>query len=475
MPEAVAPPHSETEIDLKSLAAEVVSRALQAGATDAEAVVSEGDEFSVTVRMGEVETLQESGSRGMGLRVFLKNGDKGQRSASASTSDLTPDGVANLILGAMALARVTEEDSFAGLPDTADFGQYVPENGDDLHLYFDDVYSLPAAERIEQARRAEAAALSYDPRISNSQGGHFDAATGRRVLANSRGFLGEYRSSYCGISAAPLAVGEDGKMQRDYWSSSARRIANLESPEAIGQEAARRALRHLGARRVPTQRVPIVFAPEVARSLIGHLFDAASGDAIWRHASYLAGKLGEPVAASNITIVDDHTMLLPTGVGGFGTSPFDGEGLPTRRTVVVEGGVLQTYLLNTYSARKLNMRSTGNAVRGLAGSPGIGAGNLYLVPGAQTPEAILAEVKEGFYVTSLLGQGVNLVTGDYSRGASGLWIENGQLTYPVEEVTIAGSLREMFQNITGIGDDLIFRSSIAAPTLRVDGMTVAGA
>jgi PmbA protein len=466
MQETAVPPHSGAELDLKSLAAEVVAHAVKAGATDAEAVVSEGDEFSVSVRMGEVETLQESGSRGLGLRVFV-----GQRSASASTSDLTPDGIAQLISGAMALAKVTEEDAFAGLPDVADFGQL----DSDLHLYFEDVYSLPGAERIALARRAEAAALAFDPRITNSQGGHFDAATGRKVLANSRGFLGQYQSSYCGISAAPLATGTDGAMQRDFWSSSARRMADLESPESIGQEAARRALRRLGARRVPTQSVPIVFAPEVARSLMGHLFEAASGDSIWRSASFLAGQLGEPVAAPNITIIDDHTMILPCGVGGFGTSPFDGEGLPTRRTVVVQNGVLQTYLLNTYTARKLQMHSTGNATRGLAGNPGIGSGNLYLLPGTQTPEAILAEIPTGFYVTSLMGFGANLVTGDYSRGASGLWIENGELTYAVEEVTIAGNLREMLQNISAIGNDLEFRSSAASPTLRVDGMTVAGA
>jgi PmbA protein len=466
MPEALSTTHAGNETDLKSLAAEVVARAVKAGATDVEAVVSEGDEFSVSVRMGEVETLQESGSRGMGLRVFV-----GQRSASASTSDLTPDGIAQLVSGAMALARVTEEDSFAGLPDEADFGQLQ----DDLHLYFDDVYSLPAAERIDRARQAEAAALAFDSRITNSQGGSFDAATGRRVLANSRGFLGEYRTSYCGISAAPLAMDADGAMQRDYWSSSARRIADLESPESIGQEAARRALRRLGARRMPTQSVPIVFAPEVARSLIGHLFEAASGDSIWRSASFLAGQLGQAIAAPNLTLIDDHTMLLPGGVGGFGTSPFDGDGLPTRRTVVMQDGVLQTYLLNTYTARKLKMRSTGNATRGLTGSPGIGAGNLYLVPGSETPEALIASVSNGFYVTSLMGFGANLVTGDYSRGASGLWIENGELTHAVEEVTIAGNLREMLLNITAVANDLIFRGSVTAPTLRVDGMTVAGA
>jgi PmbA protein len=455
-----------SDLDLKSLASEVVARAIKAGATDAEAVVSEGDEFSVSVRMGEVETLQESGSRGLGLRVFM-----GNRSASASTSDLTADGILQLVSGAMALAQVTEEDAFAGLPDQADFGQLEG----DLHLYFEDVYSLPAAERIEQARRAEAAALAADSRITNSQGGHFDAATGRRVLANSRGFLGEYRSSYCGISAAPLAMDANGAMQRDFWSSSARRMADLESPESIGQEAARRALRRLGARRVPTQRVPIVFAPEVARSLVGHLFEAASGDSIWRSASFLAGQLGESIAAPNITIVDDHTMILPNGSGGFGSSPFDGEGLPTRRTVVVQSGILQTYLLNTYTARKLGMRSTGNATKGLTGSPGIGSGNLYLLPGTQTPEEILAGIQTGFYVTSLMGFGANLVTGDYSRGASGLWIENGELTHAVEEVTIAGHLREMLHNISAIGDDLVFRGSAASPTLRIDGMTVAGA
>ncbi len=423
-------------------------------------------QFQVHCIEARSRPYRSQGSRGLGLRVFL-----GQRSASASTSDLTPDGVNQMVSGALALAHVTEEDPFAGLPDHSAFGQLES----DLHLYFEDVYSLPATERIDRARRAEAAALAFDPRITNSQGGGFDAATGRRVLANSRGFLGEYRSSYCGISSAPLAMDSDGQMQRDFWSSSARRVTDLESPESIGKEAARRALRRLGARRVPTQQVPIVFSPEVARSLLGHLFEAASGDAIWRSASFLAGQLGRSVAASGITLIDDHTMILPTGVGGFGTSPFDGEGLPTRRTVVVENGVLQTYLLNTYNARKLNMHSTGNATRGLAGSPGIGAGNLYIVPGSQTPEAILVEVPAGFYVTSLLGSAVNLVTGDYSRGASGLWIENGELTHAVEEITIAGNLREMLRNITAVANDLVFRGSVASPTLRVDGMTVAGA
>jgi PmbA protein len=465
MPEVSAQPDL-TNLDLESLAADVVAKAMKAGASDAEAMAREGDEFSVNVRMGQVETLKESGSRGLGVRVFM-----GKRSASTSTSDLTAEGIRQLVDGAMALVKVTEEDTFSGLPETAEFGAL----SSDLHLFHEDVYSLPGPERIEWARRAEAAALEADKRITNSDGGSFDAATGRKALANSRGFVGGYRSSYAGVSAAPLAQDANGAMQRDGWWSSARRLADLDSPEAIGKEAARRALRRLGARRVPTQRVPIVFAPEVARSLIGSVFEAASGDSIWRGASFLAGKLGELIAAPNLTIIDDNTMLLPTGMGGFGTSPFDGEGLPSQRTVVVDAGVLRNYLLNTYTARKLGMKSTHNASRGLAGAPGIGCGNLYLEPGMLTAEQIIADVPAGLYVTGLIGFGVNVVTGDYSRGATGLWIENGVLTHAVEEVTIAGNLADMLRNVTAIGNDLEFRGAVASPTLRIDGMTIAGA
>jgi len=457
---------ASADLDLESLAADVVALAMKAGASDAEAVAREGDEFSVTVRLGEVEKLIESGSRALGLRVFL-----GSRSGSASTSDLTPDGIRQVVDGALALARITEEDEFAGLPDTAEFGRYP----DDMHLYFDDVNSLSGPERIELARRAEAAALAYDPRIGSARGAGFDTSTGRKVLANSRGFVGSSRASYAGISVVPLAKDESGQMQRDYWDTSARRLVDLESPESVGREAARRALRRLGARRMPTQQVPVVFAPEAARSLVGLVFDAASGDAIWRHASFLAGKLGEQITAPELTIVDDSTMILPSGAGGFGSSPFDGEGLPSQRNVVVEQGVLKTYMLNTYAGRKLGMKSTHNASRGLAGTPGIGAGNLYLQPGTQTPEEIIAAIPRGLYVTSLIGFGVNLVTGDYSRGAGGLWIDDGELTHAVEEVTIAGNLASMLRNVTAIGNDLTFRGSVASPTLRIDGMTLAGA
>jgi PmbA protein len=320
------------------------------------------------------------------------------------------------------------------------------------------------------ARRADAACFAADPRITNSRGGSFDSGSGRKILANSRGFAGEYRRSICSISASPIAQSADGQMQRDYWYSSARSAASLESPESVGVEAARRTLRRLGAHSIPTQQVPVVFSPEIARSIVGHIFEAANGSLIYHQSSFFVGKFGEQVASPELTIIDDGTL-----VGGFGTSPFDGEGLPTRRTVIIERGVLKNYLLNTYVGRKLNMPSTGNASRGITGAPGIGAGNLFLESASPlAPATILSGIKNGFYVTELIGQGVNMVTGDYSRGASGLWIENGELTYPVEGVTIAGNLREMFRNISAAGDDMVFRSSVASPTLRIDGMTIAG-
>jgi PmbA protein len=454
----------QSKTDMQQLAVDVVERALRAGATEAEAVIREGDEFSTLVRLGQVETLKESGARGIGVRVFLGSGGA-HRTANTSTSDFTEAGLDQLVRSAVDLAQVTSQDPFAGLPEPGAMGQ-VPGS---LDLYYEDVYSMPAAERIEYARRAEAAALSPDPRLKNSDGGSFDAATGHKVMANSRGFVGEYRRSYCSVAAMPIAQTEQGGMQRDYWFSSARTLGKLASPESIGAEAARRTLRRLNARRVATQRVPIVFAPEIARSLVGNIFEAANGDSVYRGASFWANQLGQQVASSNVTVTDDGTIP-----GLFGTAPFDGEGLPTRRTVIVENGVLKNYLLNTYTGRKLSMQSTGNASRGLAGTPGIGAGNLFLENGSVSPQQLLADVKVGLYVTELMGFGVNMVTGDYSRGAAGLWIENGELTFAVEEITIAGNLKEMLNNVTAIANDLEFRGAVASPTLRIDGMTIAG-
>lgn len=454
-----------------------MNRALKSGATDAEVIAFEGDEFSVHVRMGEVDELTESGSRALGLRVFFE-AEGGQRTASTSTSDLSEAGIARLVKGAVELAKVTGADPFAGLPDARAFGSLDPG---ELALYFDDIESVPPEQRIAMARRCEAAALDLDSRIQNSRGAAFDLSTSRRVMVNSRGFSGQYRRSYCGFSATPIAQDASG-MQTGSWYSTARTPRLLEDPEAIGRIAAERALRKLGARRVPTCQVPVVFPPEVSRGLMANLLHAADGDAVYRNASMFAGHLGEQVAGENITIVDDGTMVfdhvLPDGstlrVGGFGTAPFDGDGLPTRRTVVVERGVLKELLLNTYTGRKLNMKSNAKASRGLAGAPGIGGGNYFLEPGTLTQEQIIGEVRRGLYVLGTMGFGVNLVTGDYSQGATGLWIENGELTHAVEEITIAGNLKEMFRNVSAIGNDLEFRGAGAVPTVRIEGMTVAG-
>ena len=450
--------------ELSKQAEAIVQQALEAGATDADVVIRQGDEFEASVRMGELESLKDSGSRGVGLRVILASG-QGQRVGSTSSSDFTPSGIRHLVEGAVSLARIASPDPMQGLPETSSFGVLEEE----LALYHEDVYSLPGSERIEYARRVEAAALAADPRIRNSDGGSFSAATSLRVLSNSRGFTGASRSSYCGLSAVPIATGANGEMQRDGWSSSARTLAKLESPEQVGAEAARRTLRRLDGRRVPTQRVPVVFAPEMARSILGAIAEAANGDSIYRGASFFTCKLGEQVAASSITVINDGTLP-----GLFGSSPFDGEGLPTRRTILVENGVLRAYLLNTYTGRKLGLASTASAARGLAGNPGISTHNLYLPAGTLTPQQILADIPQGLYLTEFLGRGINMVTGDYSRGASGLWIENGELTYPVQEITVAGNLQEMFMNISAIGNDLEFRSSTACPTLRIDGLTIAG-
>jgi PmbA protein len=448
------------ETDLKEIAQEIVGRAMQSGATAAECVVREGDEFSTLVRLGQVETLKESGSKSIGVRVFF-----GQRAASTYSSDFSKEGLDRMLSSALELAKITSEDPFAGIPPADQLGQL----SGDFDLYHEDVYSLLGADRIDYARRTEKAALEFDPRIKNSEGGSFDAATGRKVLANSHGFVGEYRRSYCSTAAVPIAQNDDGSMQRDYWFSVARTLKKLDAPEKVGRIAAERTLRRLGARRVKTAKAPIVFDPMVSTSILEHIFEGINGDSVYRGASFLAGKLGQKVAGQNVTVIDDGTIP-----GGFGTSPFDGEGIPTRRTVVIENGFLKSYLLNTYTAKKLGLRTTANASRGLAGTPGIGPGNYFLQPGSKSPKELIGEIKEGLYVTEFLGQGVNLVTGDYSRGASGIWISNGELTYPVEEITVAGNLKDVFFNISEIASDLEFRGSVAAPTIRIDGLTVGG-
>ncbi|HME59680.1 MAG TPA: metallopeptidase TldD-related protein, partial [Candidatus Binatia bacterium] len=311
-------------------------------------------------------------------------------------------------------------------------------------------------------------ALAYDPRITNSEGAEFSNQFGRVIYASSHGFAGEYSGSTFGHSVSPVAS-QNGSMQRDYWYSSNRKFSRLESPANVGEKAAQRVLRRLGGRKIKTCEAPIVFDPEMAASLLRNLASALSGYSLYKGASFLAGKLGTQIGSDLLTVIDDGTIP-----GALGSRPFDGEGLPVRKKSVVEKGRLQSYLLDTYSGKKLGMASTGNASRSVGEPPGVSPANFYLVPGKDSSEQIIATVKHGLYVTEMIGFGVNMVTGDYSRGAAGLWIENGELTYPVEEITIAGNLKEMFQNIEMVGSDLELRGRIASPTIKISQMTIAG-
>lgn len=448
-----------TENHLLEMANDAVRMAIARGATDAECTIGEGDEFSAEVRMREVESLKEAGSRGMGLRILV-----GKRTGSSYTSDLSPEGVDRMVRSAVEIADITSEDPHAGLPDADELGAI----GGDLKLYSKAIENLDPARNIERAKRAEAAAFAVDPRISNSDGASFDSGTSRHVFANSRGFSGEYRTSSCSLSVSPVARDGDS-MERDYWFTLARDPEGLQTAEEVGRTAAQRALRRLHPVKVETRKAPVVFESRIARSLLDSIFDAVHGMSVYRHESFLAGKLGEKVAAEEVTVIDDATIP-----GLFGTSPFDDEGVPSRRTPVIERGVLKSYLLNTYAARKLGMKTTGNASRGLGGNAGIGHGNFFLAAGVQPPGRIVAGISDGFFVTSLMGFGVNIVTGDYSRGATGMWIRNGELAFAVSEVTIAGNLRDMLLNIEAVGSDLEFSGSLAAPTLKIGEMTVGG-
>ena len=341
------------EHPLEQIATDLVDRAMRAGATAADVTIHENDDFSTALRLGQIEKLKEAASKALGLRIFL-----GERSASSFSSDFSPASLERLVARTLAMARVTSEDPASGLPDAALLGRYEGE----LQLYSDDVAALSTEERIAYARRAEQAALAADPRIKNSEGAWFEASVGRKAYANSLGFAGSFQTSYCAGSVAPVA--EDGGMQRDYWYSVSRRRSGLLSPEEVGRKAAERTLRKLGARKIATRQVPVIFDSETAPSLIGHIFEAVRGDAIYRSASFLTGKLNQKVAHEHVTILDDG--LRP---GGFGTRPFDGEGIASSVTPVIEKGVLSNYLLNCYTARKLNMRTTGNAARESPGRP----------------------------------------------------------------------------------------------------------
>jgi PmbA protein len=440
------------------LLTDVLGRARARGATEADGFLIEEQHFSASVRLGQVDTVKHSREQRLSLRVFA-----GRASAASSTSDLSRASLERVVDEATALARVTAEDPHAGLPRPADLITTVP----DLELEDRGGEELTPEAKIELARQAEAAALESDPRIANSEGAECWDRRARYVYATSHGFAHGYATTSFGLSVSPVASA-NGQMQRDYWYSAARHRAALDDPAAIGRTAARRALRRLGGRKVKTVDVPVVFDPDTAASLVRAIAGAASGPGLYRRASFLLDRLGKRIAAPTVTIVDDG--LIPRALG---SRPFDGEGLATRSTVVVGEGVLESYLLDSYSARKLGLRSTHHASRDGAGV-GVSTTNLILQAGPTPPEELIRSVKSGLYVTELIGFGVNGVTGDYSRGAVGLWIEDGELTYPVEEVTVAGNLLEMFGAIEGIGNDLRLRDRTVSPTLLVGRMVVAG-
>ncbi len=438
---------------------DLLRRARGRGAVEADAFMVEEEVGTVQVRLGTVESLKHARENRCSLRIFTETG-----SASATSSDLSPAALERLVDEAVRLARVARRDEHSGLPAPAALARAIP----DLDLWEASAQDLSVDARIEWARRGEAAALAADTRVQNSEGAEFYDRQAHVAYAASGGFAGTFRASSFALSVTPVAVA-DGHMERDYWYTSARKLADLETPEAVGAEAARRATRRLGARKGTTTEVPVVFDPEAAASLVRALAVAASGPSLYRGTSFLVGKRGTTIAAPSVTIIDD-----PLRRGALGSRPFDGEGLPSCRTVLVDRGVLASYLLDTYSARKLGLEATGHAAREDGGGVTVGYTNLYLEPGRDAPEEIIRSVQRGLYVTELIGFGVNFVTGDYSRGAVGYWIENGELTYPVEEITIAGDLQQMFQDVVMVGSDLHFRDQTAAPTLKIARMTVAG-
>jgi PmbA protein len=418
------------------------------GADQAEAGANHDEGLSVGVRLGQLETVERQADRSLGITVYRR-----QCKGSASTNDFSEQGIAAAVGKALSIASFTTADEYAGLADPETLATDPP----DLDLYH--AWSVDAESAETIALAAEQAARDFDPRIRNSEGASVATGSGVRAYANSHGFTGTYASSSHSISASVLA-GENGSLERDFWYTQARHPGDLEGAEATGRAAAERAVRRLHSRQVGTQQVPVLFTPEMARSLFGHFIAAIRGTPQYRRASFLVGCQGERVFPDWLEILEDPHIRR-----GNASAPFDGEGVATRPRTLVAGGVVQAYVLSTYSARRLKLKTTGNAG---------GAHNLLVTPNARSLAEIESDCPRAMVVTELLGQGVNPVTGDYSRGAAGYWIENGKLAHPVSEVTIAGNLRDMFRSIVAVGADIDLRGTVRCGTVRVDGMTVAG-
>lgn len=449
--------------ELLELGDRILAMATKGGATVAECLLRSGAELSARVRLGKPELVEEASHRSAGLRVM-----KGRQVATTSTSDLTEAGIQRFVSDALELVELSQEDPFAGPADPSKL--LDPNDTPELDLFDPKGGAVNAAQAIDIAKISEQASREFDPRITNSDGGTFSRTAGGAALVLSSGFRAAYKGSYQSLSVVPIAEDEGGKKRRGHAWTAKRFLDELDDPKFVGQDAARRTLRKLGAKSVATCEVPVVFDPEAARSILGMLAGCVMGSTIWRKSSYLFGREGTEIASSLVNIVDDPLIKRAPG-----SRPYDGEGLPSRKNVVVEKGVLRTYLCDSYSARKLERQSTGNASRG--GSAGVSCSttNFILEPGTDSNEAIVKGTQRGLYVTDMMGYGFNSVTGDFSRGASGFWIENGELAFPVSEVTISLNVDELWKRIDAIGSDLDLRTATAAPTIRVGKMTVAGA
>lgn len=439
--------------ELNRLAENLVSFAKSNGADEVEVTIADGNEFSVDVRLGKIENLVEADSRHLGLKII-----KDMKTAYASSSDLAKETLKHLIRNAIQRAAFGSRDEHASLP------PHVPEKIDisSLKLSDPEIRELDAAKKIQLALETERIALE-DKRITNSHGASFVTNEVKTILANSRGFIGTYDQTFCSLSVGLQAGGTDDKVE-DYWFSAERFFKDLETPKSIAQRAVERTVRQLNPRKIQTQTAPVVFEPAMTAWLLGFLFACVSGVAVYQKVSFLADRLGQRIGNEKINVIDDG--LMP---GKLGSRPFDSEGVPCRRTPVIENGVLSSYLCNTYAARKLNLRSTGNA-----DGTGVSPNNFYLVPGSVSPQDIISSTKKGFILIRTIGHGLNPVTGDISRGAFGLWVEDGEIAYPVSEVTIAGNLEKILNRVETVGNDLEFRTVVCGPTIKIGELTVAG-
>jgi PmbA protein len=449
--------------ELRDLAARVADRARKAGADAAEVLVRDGSELTAKVRMAKPELVKEAGSRALGLRVF-----RDRRSALTYTSDFDERSLEQFVRDSVELAQLAEPDELNTLPDAEDRAGAVTDPAT-LDLFDPATLTVNAASALERAREGEDAARAADARVTNSEGASWSRTAGAMAFATSDGFVGGYRGTFASLVVEPIADDADGKKRNGFEWTASRKLAELRPAAEIGREAARVTCQKLGARKVATQKAPIVFSPEAGRAIIRLIFSCANGSAFYRRASYLLEREGTPIASPLVTLFDD-----PFLVSGPGSRPFDGDGLPSRRNVLVKAGVLETVLTDVYTARKLGRRSTHSAGRGVGGAPGPTTSNLLLEPGKTSAGEIVGGVKNGFYVTEMMGFGFNPVTGDFSRGAAGRWIENGELTVPVAEVTISANLDALLKGIDAVGDDVDRRSSTMVPTFRVSEMTIAG-